>query len=144
MDLTPIAASLILLAHTMTATYMGVDPESVPLIKGAYIVPLEELPNICSSKYCKSPSTGFYLAHQQKVYLGREYYYDEDFIFSQLLHETTHHFQRNVPGRTLRCRNKEEVHALDFQMSYLKSKGNTWVDSTFNKIKKVFKNGSCS
>ena len=66
MDLTPIASSLIILAHSITATYMGVDPAKVPQIKGAYTLPYEQVRNLCGTT-CKT-ATGVYIEEEQKVY----------------------------------------------------------------------------
>ena len=143
MDLTPIASSLIILAHSITATYMGVDPEKVPPIKGAYTLPIKQLPNVCKSYVCKPPATGVYLYANQKVYLGTKPYYKERFIFSQLLHETVHHFQRHA-GVKRTCFNAEELQSQRLQAIYLKSKGATWVDNVFEAQAKAIKHGKCN
>ena len=145
MDLTPIASSLIILAHSIPATYMGVDPEKGPPIKGAYTLPIKQLPNVCESYVCKPPATGVYLYANQKVYLGTKPYYKERFIFSQLIHETVHHFQVHAPSiKTRACNNAEEFQAQTLQAIYLKSKGATWVDDVFEAQAKVIKHGKCN
>ena len=71
MDLTPIAASLIILAHSITATYMGVDPEKVPPIKGAYTLPI--------NSYLMYANL-MYVNHQQPVFI---YMQTKKFILEQ-------------------------------------------------------------
>ena len=142
MTLTPIAASLILLAHSITATYMAVDPAKVPPIKGAYTLPLKQLPNVCGSRVCRPPATGIYIGAEQKIYLGVEPYYKERFIFSQLLHETVHHFQRQA-GLKRTCFYAEELQSQRLQAIYLKSKGADWVDEVFEAQAKIIKHGKC-
>jgi len=141
MTLTPIAASLIMLAHTMTATYMGVDPEKVPPVKGAYTLPYKNLKKVCVIA-CSGRATGVYISKDQKIYLGKKWYYDDEFIFSQLLHETVHHFQRHANIKR-NCHNAEEITALEMQANFLKTKGKTWVNDIFDKAKAVYKNGKC-
>ena len=143
MDLTPIASSLIILAHSITATYMGIDPAKVPPIKGAYTLPLKKLPNVCGSRVCQPPATGVYKGAEQKIYLGVKPYYKERFIFSQLLHETVHHFQRQA-GLERTCFYAEEFQAQTLQAIYLKSKGADWVDDVFEAQAKIIKHGKCN
>ena len=140
MDLTPIASSLIILAHTMTATYMDVDPDNVRPISGAYTLPLKQLHKVCGAN-CKPPSTGIYLLRSEKIYIGVRKYYKERFIFSQLLHETVHHFQFAL-GVKNKCKNEVEFHALRFQGLYLKSRGAEWWDA--NEIRAEYNGGKCS
>ena len=142
MTLTSISASLIILAHSITATYMGVDPEKVPPIKGAYTLPIKQLPNVCGS-ICQPPATGVYVGEEQKIYLGTKPYYKERFIFSQLLHETVHHFQRHA-GVKRTCFYAEELQSQRLQAIYLKSKGATWVDDVFEAQAKAVKHGKCN
>ena len=59
--MTPVAASLIILAHSMVGTYMGVDPDSVPPINGAYTLPYSEVDSKCQSG-CVRGSTAVYIA----------------------------------------------------------------------------------
>ena len=121
---------------------MGVDPAKVPQIKGAYTLPLEQLPNVCSDK-CRPPTTGVYLEPEQKIYLGVKPYYKERFIFSQLLHETVHHFQRHA-GVKRTCLNKEELQSQTLQAIYLKIKGADWVDEHFKLQAEVINHGKCN
>jgi len=140
MDLTPITSSLIILAHTMTANYMDVDPEKVRPIKAAYTLPIKQLPKVCGAQ-CQPPSTAIYRQHIEKIYLGVKPYYKDRFIFSQLLHETVHHFQY-VLGVKNRCENEEELHAVKLQGIYLQSKGAKWWDASKNRDQ--FNNGKCN
>ena len=142
MTLTPIATSLIILAHSITATYMGVDPASVPPIKGAYTLPKEQFPQVCGVN-CRPPSSAIYDIGPQKIYIGVRPYFQERFIFSQLLHETVHHFQEHA-GVKRTCDDKEEWHALSLQGVYLKSKGAEWFDSYLAEAKEEFNNGKCN
>ena len=141
MTLTPVAASLIILAHSMTATFMGIDPAKVPPIKGAYTLPKEQFRKVCGEN-CQPPSSAIYDIDPQKIYIGMRPYYEDRFVFSQLLHETVHHFQVHLSTRT--CRNKDEWEALALQGVYLKSKGAEWFDSYIKKAGKVFNNGKCN
>jgi len=119
---------------------MGVDPAKVPQIKGAYTLPYEQVRNLCGTT-CKT-ATGVYIEEEQKVYIGVKPYYKDRFIFSQLLHETVHHFQRHANIKR-NCHNAEEITALEMQANFLKTKGKTWVNDIFDKAKAVYKNGKC-
>ena len=141
MDLTPIASSLIILAHSITATYIGVDPAKVSQIKGAYTLPYEQVRNLCGTT-CKT-ATGVYKGAEQKIYLGVKPYYKERFIFSQLLHETVHHFQRQA-GLERTCFYAEELQSQRLQAIYLKSKGADWVDDVFEAQAKEINHGKCN
>ena len=142
MDLTPIASSLIILAHSITATYMGVDPAKVPPIKGAYTLPKDQFTQVCGQN-CQPPSSAIYDIGPQKIYIGIRPYFQERFIFSQLLHETVHHFQEHADVKRA-CNNKEEWQALIIQGVYLKIKGAEWFDSYLAEAKKEFNNGKCN
>ena len=119
---------------------MGVDPAKVPQIKGAYTLPYEQVRNLCGTT-CKT-ATGVYIPAKQKIYLGKKPYYKERFIFSQLLHETVHHFQRHA-GVERTCRYKEELQSQTLQAIYLKIKGADWVDEHFEEQAKLINHGKC-
>ena len=120
---------------------MGVDPAKVPQIKGAYTLPYEQVRNLCGTT-CKT-ATGVYIEEEQKVYIGVKPYYKDRFIFSQLLHETVHHFQEHAGVKRV-CDDKEEQHALSLQGVYLKSKGAGWFDGYIKGAGKTFNNGKCN
>ena len=146
MTLTPIASSLIILAHSMVATYFGIEPASVPPIKGAYTVPTDQFTQVCGQN-CQPPSSAIYNIAPQKIYIGVKPYYKERFIFSQLLHETVHHFQAQMTNSQTndpKCTNFEEWKALSLQGVYLKSKGAKWFDSYLTEARKTFNNGKCN
>ena len=131
--MTPVAASLIILAHSMVGTYMGVDPDEVPQINGAYTLPYTEIDSKCQSG-CVRGSTAIYIARDKKIYIGLKSHYRDKFIFSQLLHETVHHFQReaNINRSNRSC---EEFEAQTLQAIYLKGNGEHWIDKVFVELK---------
>ena len=131
--MTPVAASLIILAHSMVGTYMGVDPDAVPPINGAYTLPYTEVDSKCQSG-CVRGSTAVYIARDKTIYIGLKSHYKDKFIFSQLLHENVHHFQReaNINRANLNC---EEFEAQTLQAIYLKGEGEQWIDKAFVELK---------
>ena len=131
--MTPVAASLIILAHSMVGTYMGVDPDAVPPINGAYTLPYTEIDSKCQSG-CVRGSTAIYIARDKKIYIGLKSHYRDKFIFSQLLHETVHHFPReaNINRSNRSC---EEFEAQTLQAIYLKGNGEHWIDKVFVELK---------
>ena len=87
--MTPIAASLIILAHTITGAYIGVDPDSVRPIKAAYTMSPQKFIDVAREI---PPIRGIYRQKNETVYLAVKGYYKDRYIFSQLLHETVHHY----------------------------------------------------
>ena len=132
--MTPVAASLIILAHSIVGTYMGVDPDAVPPINGAYTLPYTEVDSKCRSG-CVRGSTAVYIARDKTIYIGLKSHYREQFVFSQLLHETVHHFQREANIDRSTSRSCEEFEAQTLQAIYLKSKGDSWIDRVFGELK---------
>ena len=135
------AAGLIILAHTITAAYVGVAPDSVKPIKAAYTMSPEEF--ISFAGY-KPPIRGIYRKSEEKIYLAVKEYYKDRFIFSQLLHETVHHFQREANIDRSTSRSCEEFEAQTLQAIYLKSKGADWVDDVFEAQAKEINHGKCN
>ena len=136
--MTPMAAGLIILAHTITAAYIGVAPDSVRPIRGVYTMSPEEFIEFTGYK---PPIRGIYRKSEEKIYLAVKEYYKDRFIFSQLLHETVHHFQ-NVLNIKNKCHNEEEFHAFALQGVYLLSLGATWLDPEKERAK--YNEGKCN
>ena len=134
----PIAASLIMLAHTITGAYIGVDPDSVRPIKAAYTMSPQKFIDVARQR---PPISVIYRQTNETVYLAVKGYYKDRYIFSQLLHETVHHYQYvlNIKNK---CHNEEEAHAFALQGIYLLSKGADWINPVEEREK--YNNGVCN
>ena len=69
--MTPMVAGLIILAHTITAAYIGVDPDSVRPIRGAYTMSPEEFIEFSREK---PPTREIYRPRNGTVFLAMESY----------------------------------------------------------------------